>query len=249
MNVGLYQSASSLSALEKWQDAVSQNITSAQVMGYRKRVVNFSTQMAGELQYGAKTASGKGDSIAMVFPAATGSINYNHAEAHPTRREFDVALMGEGYFELRQPDGSMAYTRAGEFRMRSDRTLVSSHGFEVMTADGNPITLLQGGGPLVITENGLMTQGGTQLGRLSVKEFADEAQLYPLDGSLFAARPGVEAEQVEAPTVQQGYLEGSNVASLREMVDLVLISRAYEANQRIISSLDQQMQKTLDALG
>lgn len=249
MNVGLYQSASSLSALEKWQDAVSQNITSAQVIGYRKRVVNFSTQMAGELQYGAKNGSAKGDTVGMLFPAATGSISFQHAESHPTRREYDVALMGDGYFEVRQPDGSMAYTRNGEFRVGSDRILKSSHGFEVMTADGNPITLLQGQGPLVITENGTLTQNGNPLGRLAVKGFADDKALYPLDGGLFAMQPGYEAEVVEEPTVQQGYLEGSNVASLREMVDLVLISRAYEANQRIISALDQQMQKTLDALG
>lgn len=249
MNVGLYQSAASLSALEKWQDSVSQNITSAQVIGYRKRVVNFSAQMAGELQYGPKTASGRGDATGMVFPAATGSINYKHAESHPTRGEFDVAIMGDGYFEVRQPDESLAYTRNGEFRVGSDRILRSSHGFEVLTADGEPIKMLQGQGPLIVTENGTLTQNGVPLGRLAVKDFADKSVLYPLDGGLFAARPGAEAELVENPGVQQGYLEGSNVASLREMVDLVVISRAYEANQRIISSLDQQMQKTLDALG
>ena len=61
MNIGLYQSASSLSALERWQDAVAQNITSSQVTGYRKRTVNFSTQTAGELQSDpAAHASGRG---------------------------------------------------------------------------------------------------------------------------------------------------------------------------------------------
>ncbi len=249
MNVGLYQSAASLSALEKWQDSVSQNITSAQVIGYRKRVVNFSAQMAGELQYGQKSASGRGESTGMVFPAATGSINFKHAESHPTRGEFDVAIMGDGYFEVRQPDGTLAYTRNGEFRLGADRILKSSHGFEVLTTDGEPVVLPQAAGPLIITENGTLMQNGVPRGRLAVKDFADEAALYPLDGGLFGVRPGVEAETVENASVQQGYLEGSNVASLREMVDLVLISRAYEANQRIISSLDQQMQKTLDALG
>lgn len=249
MNVGLYQSASSLSALEKWQDAVSQNITSAQVTGYRKRMVNFSTELAGELQYGEKPGSAKGETMTTVFPKVQGSISYRHAESHPTRREYDFAIMGDGYFELKMPDETMAYTRSGEFRMRADRVLVSSHGFEVMTTDGEPIKVLQGQGPLVVTDNGTLTQNGIPLGRIAVKSFEDETQMYPLDGSLFAARPGFEAEAVGEPTVQQGYLEGSNVASLREMVDLVLISRAYEANQRIISALDQQMQKTLDALG
>jgi flagellar basal body rod protein FlgG len=66
---------------------------------------------------------------------------------------------------------------------------------------------------------------------------------------MFTAPPEAGMSQVQKPELMQSYLEGSNVQPLREMVDLVLISRAYEANQKVITSTDDQMQKTLDALG
>ncbi len=249
MSIGLYQSAASLSALERWQDAVSQNITSGQVTGYRKRTVNFSTDQAGELHLNPKDKVGRDAGIPMLFPRVEGGINFTAAESQPTRNELDVAIMGEGFFEVKMEDGSKAYTRSGQFRMRPDRTLVNGHGFEVMSEADRPIVLVPGAGPVVIDGSGAISQGAAKLGRLAIQNFADTSKLIPLDGGLFVAAGGVEPTLVENPAVQQGYLEGSNVAALREMVDLVLISRAYEANQRMISSFDQRMQKALDALG
>jgi flagellar basal body rod protein FlgG len=87
------------------------------------------------------------------------------------------------------------------------------------------------------------------LGRIAVQTFTNPAALMPVAGGMFKPAANAGLTPVEKPQLLQGYLEGSNVAPLREMVDLVLISRAYEANQKIISTVDQQMQKTLDALG
>jgi flagellar basal body rod protein FlgG len=250
MNVGLYQSASALSALERWQDAVSQNITSSQSTGYRKRTVNFSTQAAGELQANPKARIGSEGSVAMLFPKINSGINFQNGETQPTRREYDAAIQGEGFFEIQRPDGSKVYTRSGEFRMRPDRTLVTSTGDEVLSDAGAPIVLVSNGGPVVINPNGTIHQGATALGKLAVKKFSDNSLLRPIAGGYFVPARGAPApESVDDPELLQGYLEASNVTPLREMVDLVLISRAYEANQKIITTVDQQMQKTLDALG
>lgn len=250
MNVGLYQSASALSALERWQDAVSQNITSSQTTGYRKRTVNFSTQTAGELLANPHARIGSQSSVALQFPKLASGINFVSGETQPTHRELDVAIQGQGFFEIQRPDGSRAYTRNGEFHVRADRTLVTSGGAEVLTDGGSPITLLPNGGPVGINQDGSIFQGTTSLGRLAVRKFADNAQLVPTAGGCFVPAPGAPApESVDKPELLQGYLEASNVTPLREMVDLVLISRAYEANQKIITTVDQQMQKTLDALG
>ncbi len=170
-------------------------------------------------------------------------------ETLPTRRELDVAIQGDGFFEVQMPDGSHAYTRSGEFRMRSDRTLVTSSGNEVLSDSGSPITLAANGEPVTINQNGSIFQGEVSVGKLSVQKFADNNQLAPIAGGFFVPTGGAQPEPVDQPELLQGYLEGSNVTPLREMVDLVLISRAYEANQKIISTVDQQMQKTLDALG
>ncbi len=249
MNIGLYQSASSLSALERWQDAVAQNITSSQVTGYRKRTVNFSTQTAGELQSDPRRPVGHEGGIATLFPKVNAGINFTFGETQPTRRELDVAIQGEGYFEVQRPDGSHVYTRSGEFRMRADRTIVTSAGDELLSTAGAPIVLVPNGGAISINQDGAVFQGETQLGRISVQRFPDNAALMPISGGYFVAPEGVTPEAVDEPELLQGYLEGSNVTPLREMVDLVLISRAYEANQKMINEFDKQAQKALEALG
>lgn len=249
MNIGLYQSASALSALERWQDSVSQNITSSQTTGYRKRTINFSAQTAGEIQTDPHARVGRDAAMPMLFPKVNSGINFVTGETQPTRRELDVAIQGDGFFEIQMDDGTRGYTRSGEFRMRADRTLVTSSGNEVLSDGGSPITLLAANGAVTINRDGTIFQGETSLGKLSIQKFANPAALLPIAGGFFVATPGAQPEPVEAPELLQGYLEGSNVTPLREMVDLVLISRAYEANQKIINTVDQQMQKTLDALG
>ena len=249
MNVGLYQSAAALSSLERWQDTVSQNITSSQTAGYRKRMISFETEAAGELQTDPRARIGHGAGMPTLFPKVVSGINFTAGETQPTRRELDASIQGEGFFEIQRPDGSKVYSRAGEFRMRLDRTLVTSGGDEVLSDSGSPILLLPGGGKIAINQDGTIFQGASALGKISVQKFADNSRLTAIAGGFFTAPADMKPERVDQPELLQGYLEGSNVMPLREMVDLVLIARAYEANQKIISTVDQQMQKTLDALG
>lgn len=249
MNIGLYQSASALSALERWQEAVAQNITSSETNGYRKRTVNFSTTSAGQIQTNPHSRIGGETTFDTLFPKVNTGISYATGQTQPTKRDLDVAIQGDGFFEVQMPDGSRAYTRNGEFRMRNDRTLVTSSGAEVLTDGGGPITLLPTGQPLVVNRDGTLFQGDVGIGRISVQRFANTAQLVPAAGGFFLPTAGAAPEPVQNPELLQGYLEGSNVTPLREMVDLVLISRAYEANQKIITTIDQQMEKTLEALG
>src|SRR5476651_2481604 len=121
MDIGIYQSASSLSALEKWQDAVAQNVTSGQVTGYRKRTVEFSTQTGGEWQLDPSNKNGD-SGIPAVFPKATPGISFSTGETQPTGRDLDVAIQGDGFFEVQLADGTKGYTRSGEFNVRTDHT-------------------------------------------------------------------------------------------------------------------------------
>jgi flagellar basal-body rod protein FlgF len=249
MNIGLYQSASALSSLERWQDSVTQNITSSNTSGYRKRTVNFTAHQAGELNTGRQSRTGSESTSPLSFPSVSHGISFVTGETQPTRRELDVAIQGDGFFEIQREDGTKVYTRSGEFHARSDRTLVTSAGHEVMSDGGGPITLVAGAGPVTINGDGTIFQGENSLGKLSVQKFANNADLIPIAGGFFVAPEGMQPERVDKPELMQGYLEGSNVTALREMVDLVLISRAYEANQKIIQTVDDQMEKTLNALG
>ncbi len=249
MNIGLYQSASALSAIERWQDTVAQNITASQETGYRKRTVEMNAKAAGEWNLDPQGRIGHDSGTPALFPEVNKGINYTPGEMQATRRDLDVAIQGEGFFEVQSSDGTKAYTRNGEFRLRpNDHTLVNSAGFEVLNDSGSPIVALPGSTPLTFNQDGTISQGTQQLGKLSVQKFDNMAALKPIAGGMFLSG-GATPTDVEKPELMQGYLEGSNVTPLREMVELVLISRAYEANQKIISTVDQQMEKVLDALG
>lgn len=246
MNIGMYQSAASLTALERWQDAVSQNITASQVTGFKKRTVEFSGTAMGEINVGSGSSM---ETQSGVLPKATYGISFQSGETQPTGRPLDAALQGEGFFEVQTDDGQKAYTRAGEFHVRADRTLVTKEGAAVLSDGGSPITVQAQGGDVSISSEGMVTQGTTQLGRIGVVNFADKSNLLPIGGGFFTAKAGVQPTPVEKPQVLQGYLEASNVTPLREMVALVQIARAYEANQKLISSRDQSLQKVLETLG
>jgi len=247
MNIGLYQSAASLSALERWQEAVAQNITSSQIPGFRKRTVEFTSVDLGHLQIDPKGKGLSGGSAA--FPTTKLGVSFYPGETTPTRRELDVAIAGDGFFEVQQPDGSRAYTRAGQFNVNSQRMIVTHDNMPVLSTAGTPIVLQPTGEPLAISSDGALTQGDRQLGNLSVVRFADNQKLLPAGANMYSAPEGMDAEPLERASVLQGYIEASNVTPLREMISLVQIARAYEANQKIITSRDQNLQKAIEALG
>lgn len=247
MNVGLYQSAAALSSLERWQNVVSQNISSSQVTGFKKRMVQFDVKPMGEVA--AQNQARLGEGQMAVFPRINYSIDFQQGEVTPSGRDLDATIQGKGFFVLRGTDGAMSYTRNGEFHIRADRTLINVDGSEVLSLGDAPIQLQQDGGAIQINPDGTIFQGETQIGKLQVVSFKDEGRLLPTKGGAFRALPGTEAIPVAEPEVVQKHLESSNVSPLREMADLVTIARAYEANQKMIQSRDGTMEKTLEALG
>jgi len=249
MNVGIYQNAASLSSLERWQQVVAQNITSGEQTAYKRRVASFAAEERGEFLPDPKARIDRGEGEPAIFPVAHASISFRPGEIETTRRSLDLAIPGPGFFEVKMPDGTKAYTRDGSFRLRSDRTLVTAQGGAVLNTAGMPIQLLPGRGDLSVNQDGTLSQGDTTIGRIAVQDFADPAKLTALADGLFAAPPDVTPMPVAKPEVLQGNLEASNASSLYEMVDLVTISRAYEANQKVITSRDDLMDKTLQAFG
>lgn len=247
MNIGLYQSAASLSALERWQEAVSQNMTSSQVPGFRKRTVEFSSLEMGQLQ--ANPQAKGTDGTQTLFPATKTGVSYTPGETTPTHRDLDMAIQGDGFFEIQRPDGSRAYTRAGQFHLNAERTVVTHDNMPVLTEAGTPIVLQAEYGPIAVSPDGALSQGDTQLGRLNVVKFTDTAKLVPADSGMFLPGVDQQPEKVTRPLVLQGYIESSNVSPLQEMISLVQIARAYEANQKIVTSRDQNLQKALETLG
>ena len=227
MNIGVYQSAASLTALERWQDVTAQNVTAAQVTGYRKRTVEFSAIPMGGLEADpTKNKLGGGDTPRPLFPRATSGVSFQHGENFPTQRPLDFAIEGNGFFELRRPDGSLTYTREGIFHISPDRKIVSRDGYELLNKDGNPVQLIPGAGELAIVEDGLLMQGTTQIGRLGLKTFEKASDFTPVAAGAFDLVEGAEAIEVDPQdfAIIQGHLEGRNVTPMHEMIALVQIA-------------------------
>lgn len=249
MNIGLYQSAASMSALEQWQNAVAQNISSGQVTGYRERTVQFSVQQAGEYVLDKSGQPGSDANQQASFPSASNAVNFTAGKSEPTGNPLDLSIQGSGFFQVQMTNGTTAYTRNGEFKTRNDGTLVTTANMPVLSESGTNIVLQQQGANVTINPEGVISEGAQQVGRIGVVQFANSESLTPISGGIFVAPQNTTPEPVQKPGILQGYLEASNVSPLHEMVDMVQISRAYEANQKIITNADQQMQKTMDALG
>ena len=108
---------------------------------------------------------------------------------------------------------------------------------------------MQAGGAISIDADGEISQAGQVIDTLAVSRFADPQKLEPLSGGVFLPTADEAPLAAAGGSVMQGYIEGSNISPMREMIDLVSIARAYEANQKIISTRDQLLQRTLDTLG
>jgi flagellar basal-body rod protein FlgF len=244
MNIALYLGAAAMGALERWQETSANNIASSSSPGFRKREVEFSMQGAGAMPSGA--AKGNATQAAQ-FPSSHLAVNFKPGQFVGTGRDLDVAIRGEGFFELQTADGNRAYTRSGSFYTNNDRTLVDAQGNQVLGEGGAPIQLLPEGGSLSIATDGTMSQGGRSIGKLTIQRFDNLQALIPLAGGLFAPN-GQSPQSVEQPTLMQGSLETSNVQPVEEMVNLVQISRAYEAAKKVIQASDDSMDKTIKAI-
>ncbi len=247
MNIGIYKSASAMVALDRWQEAISQNIASAQVPGFRRSEQAFTSKAADMERYGGDARSGK--EMQGVMPTATSQISFQPGEIRSTGNDTDFAIQGRGFFKIEAEKGQAGYTRDGEFHVNAERKLVNKSGFPVL-GEGGPITLRPEGGRLSISSDGSLVQGETTVGKLPVYEFREAEKLRRMgDGLLTAEDPKVQPNPVQNPEIVSGVLEMSNVKPLQEMVNMITVSRAYEANQKLIMNQDELMGKAIQTLG
>ncbi len=243
MNIGLYQGAASMQALEQWQAAVSQNLAASTVPGYKKIDVDFDAVLNPNSKQSATDQSGTS-----AMPQATMRRDFSQGEMHATGLPENLAIQGKGYFQVQGPDGKPAYTRDGEFHRSSTNALVTKTALPVLGQGGSPIQFDPKKGAPVIGEDGRISQDGTEVARIGVFTF-DETKARQLNGGLTRPADSKKASPVEAPKVESGFLEGSNVSPLRSMVELITVQRAYEANQKAIGAHDQRLSSAIQILG
>ncbi|MBL8474817.1 MAG: flagellar hook-basal body protein [Methyloversatilis sp.] len=162
-----------------------------------------------------------------------------------TGNPLDVALLGEGYFEVRTPDG-FAYTRTGAWRLDADGRVVTEAGHAVMGT----------GGEIVLTSptpkigrDGRIFDGTRELGRLKVVTFEAGESLSRIGGGLLVPHASSRHRVLDQPRVAQAHLEASNVDSAREMVQMMETFRHFEQSSRVLQAYDQVRDKVFTSLG
>jgi flagellar basal-body rod protein FlgG len=176
--------------------------------------------------------------------------NYTQGGMNNTGNSMDVAINGRGFFQVLMPDGSFAYTRDGSFKMSPEGELVTSNGYRVQPA----ISVPTGAQSLSIGMDGVVSaqMAGqatpTQIGTIQLTDFVNPAGLQPRGDNLLVESAASGPAQTSTPglnglgTLQQGFLEGSNVNVVEELVTMIETQRAYEMNSKAISTTDQMLQ-------
>ena len=245
MNIGIYNAASTLSSLEKWQEATSQNIAAGSVPGYKGNQMSFEAIQKGVM---GVNSMGRAVSTPMSMSQCSPEFDFANGQIQQTDVPTHVAINGSGFFKI-QGDGFEYYSRDGEFHINADNQIVNKVG-DVVLGDTGPLSIDPQYGAITINRQGEIAQGSVDVGKLSIVDIDDKSQLMRISGG-FRLHPDSQANatNVTNPSVMQGYLEDSNVSPLKEMVNLISISRAFEVNHKVIQSLDEIQGKTIEVMG
>jgi flagellar basal body rod protein FlgG len=234
MHDALFAAASGMRAVARALDMATHNAANARTPGYRARVPRVSS-FATALE---QAAGRRGSLVTTEETTASGQGFLVDGES-----PLSVALQGEGFFALRAPSG-VVYTRNGDFRLAADGTLRGVGGLPVL-AGGEPVRLDLSGEPPSIDAEGNVMQGGLSRGRLDVVEFGDEGALIRESDLLFRAPPGADAREATRTRLVPGMLEMPDKGGVTALVGMIAASRAFEASQRVIGTVNQTMERAL----
>ncbi len=210
--------------LEARLNDIAHNLANVSTPGYKASRTAFAAVLARGL-------APRGDKAA--YPSLAGQrFDLRPGELRATGRALDVAIVGEGFFRVRLPDGSVGITRNGEWKLDGTRTLVTSSGFPVLDEQNRPIVLPQG--EFVVDQDGRVFVDGVQVAVLGLSAVRDPAVLEKRSGGVFAAPPAALAPAPDTVRVRQGMLEGANVQAVLEMTRIVTLSRHHEMQMRLI---------------
>ena len=232
---GMYTSASGMIPRVQKQELIANNLANVNSAGFKKDRMFTKELTAAEKRLMPKKADWEQPMVDQLF------VDYQSGIFDKTDNPLDIAIEGDGFFQLQTPDGNTALTRAGAFTVNQDGYIAYPGGY-LLKGEGGPIQV--GGGKVNIAPTGVIEVDGSQVDRIQTMTVADLDKLQRLGGSLFAAPQGEALIPSVSAQLRQGYLETANVDVVHEMVDMIVSYRTYEANAKALQSQDQ----TLDHL-
>jgi len=253
----LYSAGSGMIAQQMNVDNIAHNLANANTVGFKMRRAQFQDLLYQNVVQpgaaaGAQTVVPSGLQLGLGTRPASNEIILTQGNFVTTGNPMDMVIQGKGFFQIRKPTGELAYTRSGAFHLDRDGNIV--------TSDGDPlepqITLPPEAQSITIAGDGTVSYslpGQTavqQAGQVQLANFPNPAGLNSLGRNLFAPTDasgeptlGIPGGQEGLGSLQQGFLEQSNVSVVEEFINLIVSQRAYEANSKIVRASDEMYQQ------
>jgi flagellar basal-body rod protein FlgG len=253
----LWTAATGMETQQTNMDVIANNLANVNSAGFKKSRADFQDILYQTVKV-AGSSSGNGTEVPTGVQIGLGSRVaavqkiFTTGDIQQTGNDLDLAVEGSGFFQVTQSNGESAYTRSGAFKKDGTGRLVTSDGFPlfpevIIPENATSISIGQSG----MVEAYLDGQSApTQVGNIELARFSNPAGLQAIGHNLFAETPTTGAPTSGIPgengfgAVAQGYLEGSNVSIMEEMVNMIAGQRAYEINSKVIKTADDMLQMT-----
>jgi flagellar basal-body rod protein FlgF len=239
MDTGVYVALSAQMALQKRLDTIAGNVANAGTVGFRAEEVTFETFMskAGE------------DPVAFASSGET-FISRKAGELVRTENPLDVAVKGDAWLAIQSPQGNTVYTRDGRLRMLETGELQTLNGEPVLDVGGAAILIDPAAGPPRIAADGMITQGGRQIGAIGLFSIPENAVLTRAGTSgVIPDRPAEPVLDFTSVGVVQGFIERGNVNPVMEMSNLIQVTRAFESISAMLGQADDTITNGIKTLG
>jgi flagellar basal-body rod protein FlgG len=250
----LHIASTGMSAQETHLEGVANNISNANTVGFKRQRVEFQDLLYQQVRE-AGTATGPNTMNPTGLQVGTGvrvvgtSRAFEQGAFENTGNPLDLAIEGQGFFVIEQPDGTPAYTRAGTLQADGEGRLVTHEGMPL----DPPITIPTGATGIAIASDGTVsvTMSGetdpVEVGQINLATFINPAGLRAIGHNLFTETPASGEPQLGVPNedgrgaLLQGSFERSNVDIVAEMVGMISAQRAYEINSKVITTADEML--------
>jgi flagellar basal-body rod protein FlgG len=254
MSRALYTAATGMQVQQMNVDNVANNLANASTVGFKRTRLEFQDILYQNLRTpgaasNSSTALPVGLQIGLGARAISSERIFLQGDFQQTQNPLDMVIEGSGFFQVRQTNGELAYTRAGSFHLNAQGQVVTASGETLepaITIPSNATSINIGtDGTVSVTIAG--QTNAQNVGQIQLASFANPAGLQSLGRNLFketaaSGQPTVGAADANGlGRINQGFIEGSNVNVVEELVAMIAAQRAYETNSKVISAADRML--------
>ncbi len=252
---GLYTAWTGMENEQKRLDVISNNMANSDTVGYKdERVTSqaFDQVLAIKVRDGSQAYHNQAiGHLSLGVKIGEVYTDYTQGSIRQTGGTYDLALSGNGFFTVNVTDKNgdvhTRYTRNGQFMLTKEGLLVDADGNPVQ-GEGGEIRINPSAKSVSISRTGVVTADGETIDTLKIVDFEDYDYLRKYGDTMYEPVDGATEKDATAE-ILQGYTEQSNVKVVKEMVDMITITRAYEANQKVIRSYDSMLDRAVNQVG